>query len=37
MKINLILLDGSPEPLDEEIITMAALATHTDPDAILFE
>ena len=32
-EINLLILDRSPEPLDEDVVAPGALAVHADPDA----
>jgi hypothetical protein len=37
MKVNFLILDGSPELLHKDIIAPAALAIHADPDSIPFE
>src|SRR3954468_1850979 len=33
-EVDLLVLDRSPEPLDEDIVAPSALAVHADPDPI---
>jgi hypothetical protein len=35
VEINLFILDGLPDPLDEHAVSPAALAVHADVDAVL--
>ena len=36
-EIDLVLLDGSPEALDEDVVAPAAFAIHADTDAVRLE
>jgi hypothetical protein len=37
MKINLFVLDGSPEPLSSDVAVEPTSAVHADSDTVLFE
>ena len=37
LELHLVVLDGSPETLDEDVVTPAAFAVHADPNAIRLE
>ncbi len=36
-EIDLLVLDGAPQPLDEDVVPPAALAVHADPDVVVLE
>src|SRR3990172_150048 len=35
VQVDLLVLEGAPEPLDEDVVAPAAPAVHADPDAVL--
>ena len=37
LEIHLLVVDGSPEPLDEDVVPPAALAVNADLDAVFLE
>ena len=36
-EVNALVFDAAPESLHEDIVMVAALAVHADPDAMFFE
>lgn len=36
-EVDALVFDAAPESLHEDVVMVAALAVHTDPDAMLFE
>ena len=36
-EVDTLVLDAAPEPFHEDVVMVAALTVHADPDAMLFE
>jgi len=36
-EVDTLVFDAAPEPFNEDIVVVTALAVHADPDAMLFE
>lgn len=36
-EVDALVLDAAPEPFHEDVVMVAALAVHPDPDAMLLE
>ena len=36
-EVDALVFDAAPEPFHEDVVMVAALAVHADPDAMLFE
>lgn len=36
-EVDALLFDAAPEPFHEDVVMVAALAVHADPDAMLLE
>lgn len=36
-EVNALVFDAAPEPFHEDVVMVAALTVHADPDAMFFE
>ena len=36
-EVDALVFDAAPEPFHEDVVVVAVLAVHADPDAMLFE